>query len=163
MAQVRTKPVKGHNEYVDAEDCQQVDLVAEQEHKASDRDALNKRTSRCEDQPFDGVGACHGQWGLCFGAVMELVEVPQGRNPVQCEMHHETREIVKEKEKQSEAERCRPVAGTFEQPERDHCLPVQQFKDQRCNGKLCHQYGAQPEKNHAINLKRGKVLAARTA
>ena len=63
MAQVRTKAVKGHNKYVYAEDCQQVHLVAEQEHKACDRDALNKRTSRCEDQPFDRVGACHGQRG----------------------------------------------------------------------------------------------------
>ena len=55
---------------------------------------------------------------------------------MQCEMHHETREIVKDKEKQSEAERCRPVAGAFEQPERDHGLLVQQFEDQRGNGKL---------------------------
>ena len=163
MAQVRTKPVKGHNEYVDAEDCQQVDLVAEQEHKAGDRDALNKRTSRCEDQPFDGVGACDGQRGQCFGTVMELVEVPQGRNPVQCEMHHETREIVKEKKEQSEAERCSPVAGAFEQPEGDDGLLVQQFEDQRGDGKLRQQYGAQPEKNHAIDQKRGKVMAARTA
>ena len=97
MAQVRTKPVKGHNEYVDAENRQQIDLIAEQEHKAGDRDALNKRTSRREDQPFDGVGACHGQRGQCFGTVMELVEVPQGRNPVQCVMHHKTCEIIKEK------------------------------------------------------------------
>ena len=47
---------------------------------------------------------------------MELVEVPQGRNPVQCKMHHETREIVKEKEDQRKAESGRPVAGTFKQP-----------------------------------------------
>lgn len=152
--------MKGHNEYVDAENRQQVDLIAEQEYKARDCYALNERAARCEDQPFDRVGACHGEWRQCLGAMMEFVEIPQGGNPVQCEMHHKTREIIKEKEDQREAESGRPVAGTFKQPEWDHGLLVQQFKDQRGDGELCQQYRAQPEKDHAVDQKRGQVMAA---
>ena len=78
-------------------------------------------------------------------------------------MHRKTREIVKKKEDQRKAESGRPVAGTFKQPERDHGLLMQQFKDQRGNGKLCHKYWAQPEKNHSIDQKRCKVVSAGAA
>ena len=36
MAKVGAEAVKGHNEYVDAEDGQKIDLIAEQEHETGD-------------------------------------------------------------------------------------------------------------------------------
>ena len=45
MAQVRSKAVKGNDENIDAENGQQIDLMAKQEYESGDGDALNKRTS----------------------------------------------------------------------------------------------------------------------
>ena len=107
--------------------------------------------------PYDGEG------GQCFGAVMELVKVPQGWHPVKRKMQGKTCEIVKKKEKQGETEGRNPVAGILEQSQRQQALPVQQFKDQCGDGKLCHQYRPQPEEDHPVDHKTEKVMAARPA